>query len=241
MQKIHLKRTKRINDGHLWVFSNELHENPKKYASGSLVELYDMKDAFIGAGYINPQSLISVRILSREKVSLDKEFFKGRIKDALKLRERLVGERDAMRLIFSEGDFLPGLIADKYKNCLVLQFLTAGMEAMKGTVINIFDEMLTPEVIMLRNDSRSRALEGLALNKEIIKGNLDSLPVINEDGVLFEINPFEGQKTGFFMDQRDNRVALKNLIKNGQGAGPLLLFRRVVHTSCISRSRGCWN
>lgn len=219
MQKIHLKRTKRINDGHLWVFSNELYENPKKYASSSIVELYDMKDAFIGIGYINPQSLISVRILTRDpdNIGVDREFFSRRIKDALMLREKLLGARDAMRLIYSEGDFLPGLIADKYKNCLVLQFLTAGMESMKETIINLFDEMLAPEVIILRNDGRSRTLEGLALHKEIVKGNLNTLPVINEDGLLFEINPYEGQKTGFFLDQRENRIALKNLIKGGKG------------------------
>ncbi|MCX5716750.1 MAG: class I SAM-dependent rRNA methyltransferase [Nitrospirae bacterium] len=217
MQKIHLKRTKRINDGHLWVFSNELYENPKKYVSGSIVELYDMKDAFIGIGYINPQSLISVRILTRDREPVDKEFLGKRIKNALTLREKLLGSRDAMRLIYSEGDFLPGLIADKYKNCLVFQFLTAGMEAMKETIINLFDEMLAPEVIILRNDGRSRILEGLALHKEIAKGNLDTLPVINEDGILFEINPYEGQKTGFFLDQRENRIALKNLIKGGKG------------------------
>lgn len=219
MQKIHLKRTKRINDGHLWVFSNELYENPKKYVSGSIVELYDMKDAFIGIGYINPQSLISVRILTRDpdNIGVDKEFLGKRIKDALMLREKLLGARDAMRLIYSEGDFLPGLIADKYKNYLVLQFLTAGMESMKETIINLFDEMLAPEVIILRNDGRSRTLEGLALHKEIVKGNLNTLPVINEDGILFEINPYEGQKTGFFLDQRENRIALKNLIKGGKG------------------------
>ena len=158
-----------------------------------------MKDAFIGTGYINPQSLISVRILTRDREPVDKEFFSKRIKDALMLREKLLGARDAIRLIYSEGDFLPGLIADKYKNCLVLQFLTAGMEAMKESIINLFDEMLVPEVIILRNDGRSRILEGLALHKEIVKGNLDTLPVINEDGILFEINPYEGQKTGFFL------------------------------------------
>lgn len=122
------------------MFSNELYENPKKYAPGSIVELYDMKDAFIGIGYINPQSLISVRILTRDREPVDKEFFSKRIKDALMLREKLLGARDAMRLIYSEGDFLPGLIAGKYKNCLVLQFLTAGMEAMKETIINLFKD-----------------------------------------------------------------------------------------------------
>lgn len=217
MQKVHLKRTKRILDGHLWVFSNELYENPKKYEPGSIVEIYDMKDVFLGIGYINPHSLISIRILTREKESIDREFFRKRINAALSLRERFIGTRDAMRLIFSEGDYLPGLIVDKYKDCLVLQVLTLGMEALKGTVISLLDEMLSPEIIILKNDSRMRSLEGIPLHKEIIKGSMEQLPVIKEDGVLFEVDPYEGQKTGFFLDQRENRTALRDFIKGGKG------------------------
>ena len=217
MQKVHLKRTKRILAGHLWVFSNELYENPKKYDPGSIVEIYDMKDTFLGIGYINPHSLISIRILTKEKESIDREFFKRRIKDALSLRERFFGIRDAVRLIFSEGDFLPGLIVDKYKDCLVLQFLTLGMETFKDIIIGLIDEILNPEVIIVKNDSRMRALEGIPLYKEIAKGKLEALPVINEDGVLFEVDPYEGQKTGFFLDQRENRTALRNFIKGGKG------------------------
>ncbi len=104
------------------MFLNELHENPKKYVPGSIVELYDIKDAFIGIGYINPQSLISVRILTRDREPVDKEFLGKRIKDALTLREKLLGARDAMRLIYSEGDFLPGLIAGKYKKGMSCEF-----------------------------------------------------------------------------------------------------------------------
>ncbi len=214
---MHLKRTKRILNGHLWVFSNELYENPKKYSPGSTLELYDMKDTFLGAGYINPNSLISVRILTREKEPLDKNFFRKRINAALRLRERLCGTRDAMRLIFSEGDYLPGLIADKYGNCIVLQFLTLGMETFKGVIVGLLDEMLNPEAIIVKNDSRMRSLEGIPLYKEIIKGSLRSLPVISEDGVRFEVDPYEGQKTGFFLDQRENRTALMDFIKGGKG------------------------
>lgn len=217
MLNIHLKRTKRLHSGHLWIFSNEVREGLKQYDPGSLVEVYDMHEEFIGVGYINPNSLIAVRLLTREKKSIDRDFLRQRMIDAIRLRERLLNERDACRIIYSEGDYLPGLIADRYGNCLVLQFLTFGMEAMKDIITGLLDELLKPDTIIIRNESRVRTLEGLSLYKEIVKGSIDTLPVISEDGVLFEIDPYEGQKTGFFLDQRDNRVCLKKYIKEGKG------------------------
>lgn len=217
MQRVHLRRTKRLHSGHLWIFSNELHESPARYAPGSLVEVYDMQEEFLGLGYINPNSLIAIRLLCREKRSIDREFLRQRINAALALRKRLLGEREAYRLIYSEGDYLPGLIADVYGACVVLQFLTYGMEAMKDMVVELFEEIMRPEMIVLRNEGRVRTLEGLPLYKELVKGSLEQPPVIREDGILFEIDPYEGQKTGFFLDQRDNRVALKQYIRHGSG------------------------
>ena len=217
MQIAHLKRTKRLHHGHLWIFSNELYESPKKYIPGSLVDVRDMHDGFIGIGYINPNSLIAVRLLTNKNESIDRDFLTRRVTAAAGLRQRLLGERDAYRIIYSEGDYLPGLIADRYGHCVVLQFLTFGMEAMKELVIEVIDELLDPGVIIIRNDSRIRLLEGLPLYKEVVKGTREKLPVIHEDGVLFEIDPYEGQKTGFFLDQRDNRVSLRKYIKEGKG------------------------
>ncbi len=217
IKKVHLKRTKRLLGGHLWVFSNEIHENLKHYAPGTLVEVFDMHELFLGIGYINPQSLISIRLLTREKEEINREFFQRRINDAFTLRKRLLGERDAFRLIYSEGDYLPGLIVDKYANTLVLQFLTAGMEEFKAIIIEVLDEMLKPEIMVLRNESRMRTLEGLPLYKEVIKGDLQTLPVIQENGLLFEIDPYEGQKTGFFLDQQENRASLKKYARAGKG------------------------
>ena len=217
IKKVHLRRTKRLLGGHLWVFSNEIYENPRQYSPGSLVEVCDMHEVFLGIGYINPQSLISIRLLTREKEEIRREFIQRRICEAVKLRERLLGNRDAYRLVYSEGDYLPGLIVDKYANCLVLQFLTAGMEEFKDTIIEILDELIKPEIMVLRNESRMRTLEGLSLYKEVIKGDLQSLPVVREDGILFEIDPYEGQKTGFFLDQRDNRTSLKKYVSGGKG------------------------
>ncbi|MBI5847889.1 MAG: class I SAM-dependent rRNA methyltransferase [Nitrospirae bacterium] len=217
MQKVHLTRTKRLLGGHLWVFSNELHESPKNYTPGSLVEVYDMRGDFLGTGYINPNSLIAVRLLTRERKNIDKDFLRVRIQAAIALRKRLTVGSDACRLVFSEGDYLPGLIADLYGTCLVLQFLTCGMEAMKDLVIELFDELIKPEIIVLRNEGRVRSLEGLDRYKEVVKGSLESLPVVREDDISFEIDPYEGQKTGFFLDQRDNRVSLKRYIREGKG------------------------
>lgn len=217
IKKIHLKRTKRLLGGHLWVFSNEIYENPGQYSPGSLVEVCDRHDLFLGIGYINPQSLISIRLLTRKNEEIHREFIRTRINDAVKLRERLFGKRDASRIIYSEGDYLPGLIVDQYANCLVLQFLTAGMEEFKDIIIEILNELVKPEIMVLRNENRMRTLEGLPLYKEVIKGGLQKLPVIKEDGLLFEIDPYEGQKTGFFLDQRENRVLLKKYVRGGKG------------------------
>jgi 23S rRNA (cytosine1962-C5)-methyltransferase len=214
---VHLKRTKRVHAGHLWVFSNELYESPREYQTGSIVELFDRTDAFLGVGYINPASLISIRILSRERATIDRGFIRKRIRAALDLRSRLFGDREALRLVYSEGDYLPGLIIDRYGRCVVLQFLTQGIENLRDVIIEVIDEMLTPEVIVLKNESRSRTLEGLALYKEVVKGSLDELPVVRENGMLFEVDPFGGQKTGFFLDQKENRSSLRRYVGGGRG------------------------
>ena len=217
MQKVHLKRTKRIHWGHLWVFSNEIYEDLKGYSPGSLVEIFDRQENFLGKGYINPNSLISIRILSWDRVEINRDFFKRRLREAFGLRERLFEDRDALRLVYSEGDYVPGLIVDRYGGCVVLQFLTRGIENLKDVIIELIDDMLNPDVIVLKNEGRSRTLEGLSLYKEIVKGSLDALPVIHENGVLFEVDPFGGQKTGFFLDQKENRRALRQYVKVGRG------------------------
>jgi 23S rRNA (cytosine1962-C5)-methyltransferase len=217
VQKVHLKRTKRLLGGHLWVFSNELFENPGGYAPGSVVELYDHRENFLGVGYINPKSLIAVRLLTRKKRTIDASFLEERIQKALALRKRLFAGVDALRLIYSEGDYLPGLIVDRYGGCLVLQFLTFGMENLRDAVIEILDRQLRPDTIILRNDGRARSLEGLPLCREVIKGNPDAPVVIREGKALLEVDPYGGQKTGFFLDQKENRMELGRLGGAGRG------------------------
>lgn len=217
MEKVILRRTSRILAGHLWIFSNELLTSPKNYEPGSLVEVYDNKGNFIGIGYINPNSLISIRLLTREREIINPDFFRKRIINAINYRKRFLTEDSSFRVIYSEGDFLPGLIVDKYAWCIVIQFLTLGMEKMEEMVVSVLDEIFSPHVIVIRNDSHSRILEGLSLEKKIVKGNLENLPIINEGDVLIEVDPISGQKTGFFLDQRENRIALSSYIKEGSG------------------------
>lgn len=217
MEIILLNRTARILSGHPWVFSNELRVSPKRYEPGSLLELRDRKNDFIGIGYINPHSLIAIRILTRKREEINHDFFRKRILQAIEYRNRFLEERESFRVIYSEGDCLPGLIVDKYGNSLSIQFLTLGMERWSEIVIEILDEIFSPSLIVLRNDSQARLLEGLEIEKGIIKGELKECLMIKENSLFFEVDPLSGQKTGFFLDQRENRIAFSRLIGDGIG------------------------
>lgn len=216
-EKIVLKRTSRLKARHQWVFSNEIKSDIKKIEPGSIVDLYDNKNNFLGRGYLNPHSLISVRILNKDQEEINKDFFRKKIKKAIDYRKEFFSQRDAYRVIFSEGDFLPGLIVDKYSEWLVIQILTFGMERLKELIIGVLEELLEPMTIVLKNDSPMRKLEGLSLTVEKIKENSKKLPLISEDGVLFEVDPISGQKTGFFLDQAENRIAFTRYINGGIG------------------------
>ncbi|MCE5313164.1 MAG: class I SAM-dependent rRNA methyltransferase [Nitrospiraceae bacterium] len=215
MEKIILKKNPRILSGHLWIFSNELPVSPKQFEPGSLVEVSDKKGEFIGIGYVNPVSLIAVRLLTRQKEQIDRRFFRDRVLQALERRKRYCPGADSFRAVYSEADHLPGLIVDKYNKCLAVQLLTLGMERFREAILDVLDEVFSPEIIVLRNDSQSRHLEGLELHKELLKGELPPLPRIKEGVVELEIDPMSGQKTGFFLDQRENRIALAGLVPEG--------------------------
>lgn len=223
--------------GHLWIFSNELAVSPKRYEPGATVEVRDKRNTFLGIGYINPYSLISVRILTHCKEDISAEFFRKRIINAIEYRKRFLNDINSCRVVFSEGDYLPGLIVDKYDDCLSVQFLTLGMEKWSGIIIEILDGIFSPSVIVIRNDSSVRLLEGLKQEKKVLKGSLDNLPVIREDSLLFAVDPLSGQKTGYFLDQRENRIAFSRLINSGKG---LDLFCYSGAWSIHSASRGAY-
>ncbi len=224
MQTVILSRTSRILAGHLWVFSNELSVSPRGFEAGSIVEVRDRKNAFLGIGYINPNSLISVRILTREREEINEGFFKKRILNALEYRRRFVkdplGPDAALRAVYSEADYLPGLIIDRYAGCVAMQFHTLGMERLSDFVINAVEDIFKPETIVFKNDASIRTLEGIPLEKKIVKGGLEKLPLVRIGEAVFEVDPMAGQKTGFFLDQSENMAAFAAVIKkNGGKAG----------------------
>lgn len=200
---------RRLLAGHLWVYSNEVDTNVtpiKGLEPGQPVELYSHRSRRLGIGYANPRSLICARLVSRApEAVLDAGLIRERLHNALSMRDWLYG-RPFYRLLFGEADGLPGLVVDRYGDVLVLQITTAGMERMKDDIVNVLDEMLKPAAIVLRNDTQVRELEGLSQGVETVKGAAPERVEIEENGVRFRVSPLEGQKTGWFYDQADNRA-----------------------------------
>ncbi len=209
--KLKKKEERRVLRGHPWVFSNELESLPKDAAAGELADVVDHAGRFIGRGYLNPRSLIAVRILTRRQEEIDRAFFAGRIAAARDLRI-LLGYGDSFRAVFSEGDGLPGLIVDKYDSVLVAQFLTAGIEHQAEQILAALREVYTPSSIVLRNDTASRELEGLPLGVSVLDEPVNGPVEFTESGLRYAADVVEGQKTGFFFDQRENRLALRDLV-----------------------------
>lgn len=210
--KLKKKEDRRILRGHPWVFSNELQDVPKDAPPGGIVDVADFSGQFIGRGYLNPHTLIAVRLLTRKREEIDQAFFQKRIAAARDLREAL-GFGGSFRAVFSEGDGLPGLIVDKYAGTLVVQSLTAGIDRMQDQVLAALGEVYSPETIVLRNDSAVRDLEGLPLEKKVVLGTTAGTVIFDESGITYAVDVLEGQKTGFFFDQRENRLALAGLVR----------------------------
>ncbi|MFI4968454.1 MAG: class I SAM-dependent rRNA methyltransferase [Gammaproteobacteria bacterium] len=207
---------RRLRAGHLWVFSNEVDtvKTPlKAYTPGDLVEIQGSNGHVIGTGYVNPNSLIAARILSRDPRHLpDRSLLVHRLKVALAMRERLY-PKPYYRLAFSESDGLPGLIVDRYGEVLVVQITTAGMERMKADVVAALEKVIGPAAILLRNDSGIRELEGLPLYTETALGTVPDSVQVEEHGFKFEVPLAAGQKTGWFFDQYANRARLLPYVK----------------------------
>ena len=190
---------KRLKGKHPWVFSNEITAKPEVPA-GAMVEVRDERGHFLGSGYYNPHTLIAVRILSHHG-PFD---LSGRIAAAVERRTQHYGAASC-RLVYGESDGLPGLIVDRYGDTLVVQILTAGMELMKDDVVRLLSDHAKPSRMLLRNDSTYRKLEGLETTNVWPVGEPAESVVIEVDGLKLSVNLTGGQKTGFFLDQQENR------------------------------------
>jgi len=217
MQAVRLKAgaDKRLRDGHLWIFSNELKDGFQNLAAGEAVEVYDHKSNFVGIGTVNPHSLIAVRLFSREKIEIGEAFLRERIGRAAALRERLIPGERVCRLIYGESDGLPGLVVDRYGDVLVVQSNTAGMDRLLPIVMKILVETFVPRAIVAANDASVRELEGIRLYREVIHGVLDAPFPVEQDGLRFLADPLSGQKTGLFLDQSWNRRQFASFVRLG--------------------------
>ena len=205
---------RRIRAGHLWVYSNEVDTAAtplKSFEPGQQVQLLAHNGKSLGNAYINPNSLICARLVSRDpQYVLDRSLLVHRLKVALSLRERLF-DKPYYRLVYSETDQLPGLVIDRYNDICVVQITTAGMEAVKEQVLEAVHKVLRPAGIVLRADSAVRKLEGLESYREDI-GSVPEQVTVEEHGLSFSVSLQQGQKTGWFYDQRMNRARLGNYV-----------------------------
>lgn len=210
------REDRRIRNGHLWVFSNEIERvdaNGAAFAPGAPAELFASSGQRLGWGYYNRASLIAFRLLDRGAPRPASEVLRERLAAALAFRRAHLGALEAFRLVHAEGDLLPGLIVDLYGKRAVVQLLTAGMEALRAEVLAALAEVVAPEVVVLKNDSSIRKLEGLEPGVEVAHGSVTGPVPVTLDGLTFEVDLVEGQKTGFFLDQRENRLALQRFVR----------------------------
>jgi 23S rRNA (cytosine1962-C5)-methyltransferase len=215
---LRLKRNedRRLHAGHLWIFSNEVdtQQTPLvKFNPGELVRVLAHNDRALGLAYVNPQSLISARMLGTWKLP-DVAWLKTRLRAALALRERLY-PKPYYRLVYGESDGLPGLVIDRYGSACVVQIGTAGMELLKPRIQQALEQVLNCESLLFKNDGSTREMEGLPEYVETAKGRFDEPALVVEDGLEFQAQLIEGQKTGWFFDQAANRRALVKYVRKG--------------------------
>jgi 23S rRNA (cytosine1962-C5)-methyltransferase len=218
MHELKLKKNeeKRLRSGHLWIFSNEVDiaQTPLKgMPAGELVQVLDARGAGLGVAYVNPDTLICARMLTRRNnAKIDEAFFRERIQTALRLRERVFA-KPFYRLVHGESDGLPGLVVDRFDRVFVVQTNTLGMERLQPHVFAALEALFDPSALLLKNTTALRSLEGLADETRLVKGESLVPFVMEENGVRFQVDPVAGQKTGWFFDHRSNRALAASLAK----------------------------
>lgn len=215
MTKVYLKPkiSRRIENGHPWIFQNEVGETSEAATGGEIVEVFGADKKFIGKGYINPKSQILVRLLTRNRLEeINEQFFHDKIREAWEYRKKL-GYTENCRLIYGEADCLPALIIDKFNDYFVLQTMALGIDQWKGAIVQALNRLFQPKGIYERNDVPVRELEGLPQQKGFLSAPFDPAIIITENGLRFHVDLEHGQKTGYFLDQQDNRRTLSAIAK----------------------------
>jgi 23S rRNA (cytosine1962-C5)-methyltransferase len=209
----------RVENGHPWIFGNEIAETDESVKPGDIVTVYNGDKKFIGKGFFNPQSQIAVRLLTRdERETVDARFIHNRIEAAWNYRKKL-GYTENCRLVFGEADGLPALIIDKFGEHFVIQTLALGMDVWKSAIVSALKEIFGAHKIYERNDVPVRELEGMVQQKGFLSDPFETKIIIQENGVKMEVDLENGQKTGYFLDQQDNRRAIRHIVKDADVLG----------------------
>jgi len=221
MNKVYLKRkiSRRIADGHPWIFNNEVEKIEGEVGGGETVDVFTHDNKFVGRGYINPKSQILVRLLTRQKgEKINEAFFLTRIEECWKYRKTL-GYTENCRLVFGEADSMSQLIIDKFNDYFVLQTLALGIDKWKPAIVDAIKKVFTPKGIYERNDVPVRELEGLSQQKGFLSEPFKTDIIIRENGLNFHVDLENGQKTGYFLDQQDNRRSIRNIVRGADVLG----------------------
>jgi 23S rRNA (cytosine1962-C5)-methyltransferase len=209
----------RVEKGHPWIFGNEIAEIEETVQPGDIVTVFSAEKKFIGRGYINPKSQITIRLLSRdENEHISPRFFHRRLEDAWNYRKK-IGYTENCRLVFGEADGLPALIIDKFGDHFVIQTLALGIDRWKTVIADSLKSIFNTERIYERNDVPVRKLEGMVQQKGFLSGPFDTKILIRENELQFEVDLENGQKTGYFLDQQDNRRAIRHIVKGAEVLG----------------------
>jgi len=221
MKRVYLKRkiSNRVANGHPWIFANEVEKIADGINAGDIVEVYFDNGKFAGKGYINPKSQIIVRLLTRDKkTEINEQFFIDKIAECWKYRKK-TGYIENCRLVFGEADELPQLIIDKFNDYFVIQTLALGIDRWKPAFVKAINQIFKPKGIYERNDVPVRELEGLSQQKGFLSASFNTKIIINENELKFHVDLENGQKTGYFLDQQDNRRAIKSIVKDAEVLG----------------------
>lgn len=207
-----------LKAGGMWVYDNEIESVTGDFENGDVVSVHDFDDYDMGCGYINTNSKITVRMLSRKKGAvIDEAFMERRVRDAWEYRKQTI-DTSSCRLIFGEADFLPGIVVDKFSDVLVVESLALGIDRWKGTIVDALKRALAEDGVHIRgvyerSDAKVRQQEGMERSKGFIGEPFDTKVEIVENGVKYIVDVEDGQKTGFFLDQKNNRAAVQRLCK----------------------------
>ena len=207
----------RLVAGHPWVYHGSISRMTQPAADGDVVQVKDHRQRFLGVGFYNSKSKINVRLLSPDRIQVDRQFFLNRISTALAVRRKHMPEASSFRVVNAESDFLSGLIVDKYEDVLVVQTSALGMDQRKTVILDVLQELLNPRAILERNDVASRKFEGLAEANGLVRGELQEGPLeIKLNGLSFEVDLRAGHKTGLYLDQQTNYDLVSRYARNGR-------------------------